>query len=348
VSQPIPSAGPYYVSAHVGDLEEVVRRNPNYEGPRPHEIDAFVFENGVDTQVLPGRVDGGTADYVWGDGGAFALRGDLDRRFGSPSGVSGDVRTPRYFAPETMAVRYLDFNTKRGVFRDPKLRQAVNYTLDRRALATIFDGAPVADPVPPGLPGTGAPVPYPVDRPNLKRGRALAGRARRDVTLFAETGRDETQTAEAVAVIEKDLARIGMSVRVRRFDDAYSEAAKPNANVDLLLNSWYADYADPSNFVNALFDRLPSGDGYALPYHLYSDRRFLAQMRRAFLVQGARRAPTYRALVGSMMRTSPPSAPFAVPRTPAQFFSGKLGCQVFRPQDYGYVDLAALRLAGES
>ena len=69
-------------------------------------------------------------------------------------------------------------------------------------------------------------------------------------------------------------------------------------------------------------------------------------MRRAAAVVGPRRASIYRQLVGQMMRQSPPTAVFAIPRQPVQLFSENVGCQVFRPQDYGYVDLAALCLHG--
>ena len=65
VDRPIPSAGPYYVSAHVGDLAEVVKQNPNYKGPRPHELDAFVVENGVDAGAGARRVIDGKDDYAF-------------------------------------------------------------------------------------------------------------------------------------------------------------------------------------------------------------------------------------------------------------------------------------------
>jgi serine/threonine-protein kinase len=345
VDRPIPSAGPYYVSAHVGDLEEVVRRNPNYTGPRPHALEAFVFENGVDTAALPDRVSGGSADYVWGDGRQFALGGPLDRRYGSAASAA-KRGGPRYFAPQTMAIRYFDYNTARGIFRDPKVRQAVNYVLDRPALASIFDGRPAASPIPPGVPGAGASIPYPVGKPDVARARALAGTAHRTVTLYARSnGPDDATTGQAVAVLRQDLARLGMTVRVRRFDDPWGAAAKPNAPVDLLLNAWYADYADPSDFINVIFDSHPLGYGYPVPYELYADPIFLKEMRRVYLVEGAGRAAAYRNLVARMMRESPPAAVFQVPRTPAQLFSGRLGCQLFRPQDHGYVDLAALCLA---
>src|SRR5262249_27018273 len=44
---PIPSAGPYYVAAYLPGQAAVLKRNPNYRGPRPHYFDAIVYRFGV-------------------------------------------------------------------------------------------------------------------------------------------------------------------------------------------------------------------------------------------------------------------------------------------------------------
>jgi hypothetical protein len=49
-----------------------------------------------------------------------------------------------------------------------------------------------------------------------------------------------------------------------------------------------------------------------------------------------------------MLRSAPPAAPYGTQNGPAQVFSSRIGCKIFRPQDLGYVDLAALCLRGKS
>jgi hypothetical protein len=49
-----------------------------------------------------------------------------------------------------------------------------------------------------------------------------------------------------------------------------------------------------------------------------------------------------------MLRSAPPAAPYGTQNGPAQVFSSRIGCKVFRPQDWGYVDLAALCLRAKS
>jgi ABC-type transport system substrate-binding protein len=43
LEDPIPSAGPYYLSGNIGGVVAVLRRNPNYRGSRPHRLAAIVY-----------------------------------------------------------------------------------------------------------------------------------------------------------------------------------------------------------------------------------------------------------------------------------------------------------------
>lgn len=43
LKDPIPPAGPYYLSGNLGGVVAVLRRNPNYRGTRPHHLDAVVY-----------------------------------------------------------------------------------------------------------------------------------------------------------------------------------------------------------------------------------------------------------------------------------------------------------------
>ena len=57
---------------------------------------------------------------------------------------------------------------------------------------------------------------------------------------------------------------------------------------------------------------------------------------------------TYGRLDRSMMLTSPPVAVYSALHGQPQLFSSRIGCEVFRPQDQGLVDLAALCIRGRS
>jgi DNA-binding SARP family transcriptional activator/streptogramin lyase len=64
--EPLPTAGPYYLAEHVGGVEAVLRRNPNYRGTRPQRLDAVVFRMNVDERAGPAAVRRGGLDVFAG------------------------------------------------------------------------------------------------------------------------------------------------------------------------------------------------------------------------------------------------------------------------------------------
>ena len=77
-------------------------------------------------------------------------------RFG-PDSEAARVGGQRYFTQPTLILYYLMFNTNRAPFADVDLRKAVNFALDRRALAREpfpdETGRPTDQYIPPGAPG---------------------------------------------------------------------------------------------------------------------------------------------------------------------------------------------------
>ena len=53
----IPSAGPYYVADWNNDKYVILKRNPNYQGPRPHALDAIALREGVDAAAAVERIN---------------------------------------------------------------------------------------------------------------------------------------------------------------------------------------------------------------------------------------------------------------------------------------------------
>ncbi len=356
VEQPLPSAGPYYVSSHVFGSQLVLRRNPNYEGPRPHRLEAIVIANSVRAEAGAASVERGETDYTFVERrplpADLAPDSSLGRRFGAAS-PAADAGGQRYFLAPQAAIDWIRFNTTSGIFRDARLRRAVNYALDRPALAALSHSYPSDALLPPGIPGAGGKTIYPLDGPDLARARALArGRGGVAVLLHQSTPTcpGGTQCAQAAQIVKRDLARIGIDVRVRAHDDLFGELQNPKTPFDLLLIGWYVDFADPANFVNGLLDfERPLGYGFPEPRAFYDDRRYITLMRAANRLSGDQRASAYRDLVADLMRESPPGAVYQTRAGPAQFFSDRVdpACVVNRPQDGGVANLAALCLREE-
>lgn len=351
VDQPIPSAGPYYI-AKKNPL--VLKRNPNYRGPRPYRLDAIVLTPLAGASALQQVVDDKN-DYAWSDSDvppSLVPGGPLDRRFGEHS-ASAKAGKQRYFVPGVSGVRMIAFNTESGIFRDPRLRRAVNYAIDRPALASATDDAPSDDLLPPGIPGSrGGKAIYPLDGPNLSAARALVRSSQRRALLLIGSPQACGECESVASTIRGDLARIGISVEVKALDDPFGYASKPGTRWDMALYNWFADYPDGSDFVNELLDagQPLAGVDWGGPgtWIRYGDERYLKRMRAVYRVQGSARAAAYRRLETDMFRNSPPMAVYARGTGSPQIFSSRIGCQVFRPQDAGLVDLAALCIRGKS
>lgn len=163
--EPIPSAGPYYLSGNIGGVVAVLRRNPYYHGSRPHRLAAIVYREQPRTGAAVAGVEAGNADYVAEQDPALAPGTAIARQFGQPA--AGQPR--RYFATPLLATDVLAFDTGHGLFADPRMRQAVNYALDRPALAAALGDLAAGNYLPPGMPGSLARHIYPLNGPELAR-----------------------------------------------------------------------------------------------------------------------------------------------------------------------------------
>ena len=131
----LPMAGPYYVSAHSPGKQVVLSRNPNYGGQRPARLNTIDITVGEPPATSIARVIAGTEDYYAAPAGSpnvmSATEADrLRTRYGA-----GSAARPHFFEHPSTVVHYLVFNTARGPFANAQLRRAVNYALNRNAIA---------------------------------------------------------------------------------------------------------------------------------------------------------------------------------------------------------------------
>jgi DNA-binding SARP family transcriptional activator/ABC-type transport system substrate-binding protein len=203
---PIPSAGPYYLAAHYGGNAALLRRNPNYRGPRPRRFAAFLYEMAVQLPAGVDRVARGRADLVAGFGDALGPRSSAARRFGPSAGDGG----PRWSRPTLSATHLLRLRTDAGPLADARLRRAVALALDRNSLAAPFADTPTAHLLPPGVAGSVAAA---MPHPDLTRARALVGKRTVTLVLAGCRGRPACQTLGSL--VRTSLRRVGIAVRVR-------------------------------------------------------------------------------------------------------------------------------------
>jgi YVTN family beta-propeller protein len=338
----LPSAGPYYIASHVPDRSLVLRRNPNYEGERPHELTEIRYEIGVPPQRGVEEVAAGRADYVALDPLVETVTPTppevfrrLTTRYGPRSGAARAGRQQLFTVP-ALSLYYFLFNRSHGPFADLKLRRAVAYAIDRRALAAHTGlgqrGRPTDQLIPPGVPGFADVAIYPLGGPDLARARELAGAKRRRAVLYTCDFPDCTRHAQ---ILQANLRAIGIDLDVRQFPlgEFFVRIQKPDEPWDLAYWNWFFDYPDPSNFIDDQFG--PRGQTPAA----VRDPATSKAIARAARLSGDARLNAYARLDRDLAERVVPAVPFASGTT-THFLSARMGCAVLHP--IYSLDLAAL------
>jgi peptide/nickel transport system substrate-binding protein len=182
---------------------------------------------------------------------------------------------------ESMNVCYLGFNMRKPPYNDPNFRKAVAHAIDRSKIIRIAyqDRAVAASSlVPPSIfkiaEGVGNPAYDPAKareflaKANLPEGFEAA------IWHMTYPRPYVPEPDKLVQVIQDDLSRIGLKVRLEGFNvDIYTKKLRDLEHPMFLLG-WSADIADPDNFLYALLhgdsigplDR-PSGTNHAFFNH---------------------------------------------------------------------------------
>jgi YVTN family beta-propeller protein len=341
----IPGAGPYSVATYTPGQEIVLERNPNYRGPRPHHFDRIAVAIGPSAAQIEQQVKAGSLDYTF-TGLPTTAASRLAPTYGPGSPAARRGRQ-QYFTSTGLNLDYILLNPNRPLFHDARLRRAVNYAVDRLAL-TRAGGVGTNDPagyperpadqyLPPGMPGYSEAHVYP-PAGDPQAARQLAGSTRRTAILYTcNTAPCQRRTQ----ILTTDLAAIGIDVVSRTVSfGALAEGGiliKKGAQWDMALAAgWNADYPDPSDFLNILV-----ADGAAGSAPSFADPTYNRKARADAVLSGPQRYLAYGKLDVETSRDYAPWIPVGN-AIGQDFFSERIGCQVYQPA-YG-MDLAALCL----
>jgi peptide/nickel transport system substrate-binding protein len=249
VSAPLPGSGPYYIAEFVRGSRVVLERNAYYRGARPHHLDRIVVRIGEDSVTTSRNVEADEEDV---DLGVPSQRvAELAAKYG--------VNNKRYYSIPSPSVFYVVMNTSRPLFKDNvKLRQAVNFAIDRTALRDALGpttGSVTDDYLPTVMPGYVNGRLYPLGRPDVTRAQQLArGHARGGTAVMyvCEVGACLPQAQ----IIKANLKQIGINVELKDVPNAIATAkvATYGDPFDLFVERHTLVYVDPSQLVDVMFD----------------------------------------------------------------------------------------------
>lgn len=330
---PFPAAGPYHVVDYRPGERVVLRRNRFYGGRRPHHVDGFHVDlRAPSPRDMIQRIERGEAD--WGHNIAPVF---LDPALGLQQKYG--INRSQFFLKPGLTLSMFAFNTSRPLFRsNSRLRRAVNFALDRRAIQAI-GGGPLTGRltdqyVPPIVPGFRDATIYPLRRSNLQRARELArGNLRGGTAVLYTT--DFPPPLAVAQLAKQQLADLGLQVTIKAFpvhiaSAAYlSQLASTAEPWDLALVLWAPNLPDPRAYINLLLDRQNVG---GTNFARFSSGTFNREMRRADRLPGVRkRQRAYGALDIRVAREAAPLAAVRVLSEPT-LVSKRVGCIVLRPQ----------------
>jgi YVTN family beta-propeller protein len=338
-----PSAGPYYIASYTPRQQVVLERNPNYRGDRPHRLARLVIAIGVDPVRGLEQVEGGKADYV------LELPRDAGPRLEAAYGAGSEAAKAghqQYFISEALGARYLHMNASRPLFSNLRLRRAVNHAIDRPALVAegrrfaeinpFNAGTPTDDFLPPSARGARDFDVYPLDGPDLRRAKEIAGRVNATAIMYTP---NLSPWREEAQIVRRNLKPLGIDVQIKEFPigDFFTRVTRRGEPFDLAVSGYFFPQ-DPMEILSFLFDAPTS-----VPSNI-SHFRDAAVSRKLEAVAKLSGDERYRAAARLALELQRDHAPAAAIATTAarDFFSARIGCQVYQPV-WG-MDLAALCL----
>jgi ABC-type transport system substrate-binding protein len=338
----VPSAGPYYIADRLNGEYIILKRNPNYTGPRPHRLDAIALREGVDPGLAVRRVQeegwNGITDI---QDPIFEPEGALASQWG-PGSAAARKEGQRFYPVLDGGVLFMEFNANRPLFADRKVREAASLALDRGLLGRLLvDAVPAGDLLASNLPGVPTPGPEPLPAPDLDRARELMG-GRTGKGVMSINPPDQCPSCSQVAdAVKSELAQIGIDVRINVVPpgtSSFEYAHRPGSRVDLRFAGFNADPYELVVLAHYLSDLTGGFKGW-WPADVRKAGERLAGLSGAEFDAGV------QSFV-AMLKNEAVLAPVAHTILPA-YLSPGLGCRVFPPFGYG-VDLAAMCLTGAS
>jgi oligopeptide transport system substrate-binding protein len=325
---PIPSPAPYYVSEYEPGVRAVLERNRFYRGSRPHHVDRITIELEVGVEAV-GRVMRGELDHVFPAPDLNGRLPEIARRYG--------VNRSRFFVEPGTFTRMFFLNTSRPLFKDNvKLRQAVNFAVDRKALTREI-GPHVATAtdqyLPTALAGFRDARIYPLDGPDLRRARALAkGRTRSGKAVLYTCNRPDC--VAPAQILQRNLEPIGISVTIRKFPTAllFEKIFRPREPFDIAWIGW--GDTEAAAYLTGLFHG-SSGSNLSR----FNDPTYNRLFERASQLPNVARYRAFGDLDVRLARDAAPAIGYATLNAWA-VVSARTGCVVMNP----FLDLTAVCL----
>jgi len=248
-TSPAPATGPYMIQSYKPNKQAIVVRNPNF--------DAAQF----DGNVPAGNPDKMTIDIIGDDSVALqrTINGTDDYdyhqippdRLSSTQAKYGDQI--KVYTPANLY--YFFMNTRVAPFDNLKVRQAVNYAINREALVRIYGGLgqPTENILPPTYPQYKKHDLYPYDLKKAKQLIQESGQAGAQVTVW---NHDRGSDPKASAYLVDVLNSIGLKAKEKIINAAvyWTTVGNQATKAQIGFADWFQDYPHPLDWFDVLLN----------------------------------------------------------------------------------------------
>jgi peptide/nickel transport system substrate-binding protein len=250
-TKPLPATGPYLIESYKPNQQVIVVRNPHFN--------AGLFDGNVPV----GNPDRVTIDMF--DDPALALTKTLDGQYDydalqPPTDQVAALQSKHkdqieiYTPPNTY---YFFMNTRLAPFDKLKVRQAVNYAIDRKHLVQIYRGlaTPTENVLPPSYPQYKKLDLYPYNLAKAKQLIRQAGATAAPVTVWTSDN-EFARAPEAGAYLESVLNSIGLKAKLNKLNAAtyWTTIGNQKTKAQIGFADSYQDYPHPLDWFDPLLN----------------------------------------------------------------------------------------------
>ena len=339
---PLPGTGAYMIKAYDPNKQLKLVRNPYFkEWSVDAQPDGFVdeinYDFGLTEEAEVTAVENGQADWIFDYLPADRL-GEIGSKFAKQV----------HLTPLT-AFWYVPMNTRLAPFDNVKVRQAVNFAIDRKATAGLFGGQNLATPtcqvLPPGFPGYQPYCPY-TKNPGSKWTAPDLAKAKQLIDESGAKGRKVTIIVQDIAVdravgtyLQSVLNSIGLDASVKAISEniQFTYIQNTNNKVQMSVTQWYQDYPAAADFLNVLFgcDSFHPGSDSSINIAGFCDPKIDADMKAA-MAKGVSDPKAASAMWAQIDKEVTDAAPMASLFNPKHldFVSKRVGNFTFSSQFY--------------
>jgi peptide/nickel transport system substrate-binding protein len=305
-----PAAGPYYIASRDPGRSTVLKRNPYYKGSRPANPDQIVITPNVNVDQSLLQVKAGQADFDIG-GVPPTATSQLGDQYG--------VNKGRFFVGATSCVNYMGMNTARAPFNNVNLRKAVEYAIDRPAQVRLlgkYAGRRTSQILVPGIPGYKPFNAYPLAGANPAKAKQVGGSAIDSAPTLNVVHTTSTYSTNRAQVAEFNLKQIGFKINdvPTPATNYYQVIQTKGTSYNFVTNGgWCADYFDPFDYLNVLFDGRKIQAANNNNYTYFNNASFNKGLDKASSLTGSARAAAYAKLDHDLMLKYAPVVPYLIP-----------------------------------